>query len=206
MMSEPQVNKKLNTFGIYVVGHQRSGNHLAAALVNENFFHLPTYAPLLANHNVLAGPKIGKFKYIFVHRSWDDVAKSLFKFRNRLSIRVDNFRKFLNTPYCDMYDPSVRSKVIVNYNDGFGDRIVTTKSTYFEYVKDVPMAYHDWYVARHMKMARAFPHQIFVVRYEDMIGPAFNAVMGRLATFLGIKKHAFVKVKQHVGWRVSDAL
>jgi len=128
MSDEPKVDPKQNKTGIWVFGHQRCGNHYVAALISENFLHLPCYAALLKNHIIMRKvPKSGK--YVFVSCSFETVAPKLFNFRHRLSLRADTLEEFLSKRYCDMYDPTVEAVTLVNYRDGSGIRKVRSRNS-----------------------------------------------------------------------------
>lgn len=87
---------------LFVYSHPRTGSHYVTALVNVNFFNTDDYMNFYRGHlpfGMSLSPrkiveKYSDSKFIYIKRNFDDVARSVFKLRNRFGLDVDFFDKF----------------------------------------------------------------------------------------------------------------
>lgn len=198
---QTQDNKQHKYKWIRVYGHQRSGTHYLAALIDKNFYdsagYLRHYAPENPHalfHEVSIRPDVA---YVYIWRRFEDVAQSIFRMRNRFGLNVDNFDTFLCTKYSDMWDPSAVGEVdvIVNtinnvkrVNKPAGQKLGGKKHTPEEYWR---LHVESW--------KRSGNENVFLTNYEDL-QYRFQESMHQLAEFIGADRANFIDVEQKVGW------
>lgn len=198
---QTQVNKPCKYKWVRVYGHQRSGTHYLAALIDKNFYdsagYIRHYAldnPHALYNEVSIRPDVA---YIYIWRRFEDVAKSIFRMRNRFGLNIDNFDTFLCTKYSDMWNPSAVGKVdvIVNtINDvkrvhepagqKFGDKKFTPEEYWRLHVKSWGQSGYE---------------NVFLINYDNL-RYRFQESMHQLAGFIGIDRESFIDVEETVGW------
>jgi len=180
---------------IEIWGHQRSGNHYLAALVNKNFLHLKDYTVLLGGHNLLEHP-IKEKKYLYIHRNFNDVSKSVFVLKERFGLVVDSYDEFLISKYSDMYHKGLKSKV--KFNTLIESGISEGTSSFFKNIRMTPFKWHKKHIS--VSSHAAGKHgNIYLISYDD-IKSKFITEMERISAFLGIPIVDLQNVEEKVGY------
>ena len=178
-------------------GHHRSGNHYLAALLNENFYHFDEYLSLLqSSQHALARGIIPNRKYLYIHRNFTDVSKSVFAMRARLGLDVDSYEKFLATRYRDMYT----GKIAVLMHMNFINRQGTSRSNsiFFHGIKSTPEEWHTRHID-HYKQLFEGKDNCLMVDY-DKLKSDFIKEMVVIAKFLGFPDVSLRNINEKVGW------
>jgi hypothetical protein len=194
---------------IEIYGHHRSGNHYLAALVCDNFVRNGRdYRGLFYDPSVhLDANKLSPFirsrqsvAMLYIMRNWEDVARSVFEFRHRMGLNVEDFEEYLNKTYKEMWSENVPPFVAeVNWRV----KKVRASRPGGRMLMDVemkPEEYWKYHVNSWLRASRKVPN-VMVVRYERLLG-RFNPTMNQIAQFLRTKVDGFSNVEERVGWRV----
>jgi glycosyltransferase involved in cell wall biosynthesis len=190
---------------IQVYGHKRSGNHYVCALIDKNITKEDNPVFLVGGHELLAIPEIQN-KYIYIEREFETMAKSLFRYRHRQGLKVDDYDTFLNTKYSDMYDPDVECDVTYNMGTRDGNKSIellnddgTTTSKHFKGIHQTPHEYWDNHRKHWHKMADLYPDLILIVKYEDLLND-LQGTMLRISAHVGSDITQFEDIDTRVGW------
>jgi hypothetical protein len=184
---------------VQIYGHKRSGNHYLSVLIDKNFTQTGNPLKLLSGHGFLNDIDIHA-KYIYIKRNFDDMARSLYRYRRRQGLRVDSFEEFLNTPYNEMFDPDMTCEVEYDLGSDEANQVdaYTGVVTYFRDINMIPKEFHDLHIAHFEEAERAFKN-VLIVEYDALIH-SFEDEMQRIATFLGYDTTTFENVDRRVGW------
>ncbi len=201
---------------IKVNGHQRTGTHFVAKLVDLNFMNTGNYLNCYSKTpHEIRKKKLGEIKnrnnaIICVKRNWKDTSLSLFKFRERLGLDVDNYEEFLNRTYSDMWKKGTCR--IILHGDGIENDIIKKEENHKEGLAPVsskfrnidmkPKEYFEYYY-KWWKSAEWRYSNIIIISYDLFISD-FKNHMNYLSRFLGCNTTNFKNVKYKVGWEAVN--
>lgn len=184
--------KRVKVFGVY-----RSGTHYISALVAKNFFNTENYLHFYSghsHHHIESKDTLN----IYIHRNFEDTAKSLFVIRKRMGIKTDDYNVFLNSKLSCLWTNKIDSEIKTNF--------LVRKGIRNEICKDFSkknITFKDFW-SKHVKFwlgkSKSIDN-ILVVRYEDLL-ENFHETMMIIANKLGSDKTEFVNIKEKVGWFV----
>jgi hypothetical protein len=194
-------NKRHSYQRIGVYGHQRSGTHYLAALIDKNFYdgagYLRHYAqddPHALYNELSIRPD---FAYVYIWRRFEDVARSIFRMRKRFGLNVDDFDTFLCTKYSDMWDPSAVGDVDVIVNTiNEVIRVDKPAGQKFAGKQLTPEEYWRLHVGSWKQSGN---ENVFLINYDDL-QYRFQEAMRQLADCIGADRANFIDVEQKVGW------
>lgn len=130
---------------IKIYGHPRSGTHFLAATIAYNFFNDRDYLKYYAKSPHRMGGKVAQNeKIIYVKRNFKDVAKSIYKIKDRFGLDVDDFEIFLSKKYSDMWVPKRNFVIKVNNRTKISYR--RDVSTHFRKIGLTPKKYWEKHV------------------------------------------------------------
>lgn len=188
---------------VKIIGHNRTGNHWLCGLVAKNFFdNLENYMSYWKGTHRIPDddwiPDSGT-KYIYIHRKWEDVAKSCFELRKQWGINVNDFNTWGKTNYCDMFKRFKSEDW--EYYDGTGNKSIVGKSTkYWEKIDMTPKQYFDHHVAYWKNIDAS---NLLIVTYENLKND-FHSTMLKIAKFLESNKTNFEDIKFRIGWKKHE--
>jgi len=184
---------------IKITGHQRTGTHYIAALICTNFLNTEDYVKHYLNHKLPAIATNKHIAYVYTWRDFKTTSKSIFKMRARFGLQVDDYEKFLNTKYSDMW--SNINFGTINVKDLKGNiRKADRISTYFRKINYKPK---EWWSLYHNKWSSSMRNKsnIIKVSYNNLIDN-FDEGMLEIATKLGVYSRTFNNIENKVGWYV----
>jgi hypothetical protein len=183
--------------------HQRSGSHYVAAVVAKNFLGTDDYLPYYKNHfineyvyrDVWRRPNVG---FIYVWRNWEDVVRSMWRFRSRLGLRSASKSEFENRPARELWRPGRCDAHYVGIRD---TRATTGISFYF---RDVPLSLRrHWQAHKNFWETLGAKENVKLVCYDDIVAD-FNGTMLDIAKWIGSDKTEFENIKQRIGWTCEE--
>lgn len=177
-------------FSIY--GHPRSGTHFAAATIAYNFFNDKDYLKYYSKSPHKMGHKLNqKEKIIYVKRNFDDVAKSVYKIKDRFGLDVNDFDTFLSTIYADMWVP--KRDFVIKVNNRTKVTYRKDVSTHFRNVQLTPKEYWE----RHLQ---SWKNSKVVIFHYDKVISNFDSELEVLSKSLNIPIVNSDIVTEKVGW------
>lgn len=184
---------------IRITGHQRTGTHYIAALICTNFLNTKDYVKYYLNHKPPSVATNNNIAYVYTWRDFNNTSRSIFKMRARLGLQVDDYDKFLNTKYSDMWSAVKYGTINVRDLDG-NIRKADRVSTAFTNIHYTPI---EWWTLYHggWNVASKNKSNIIRVSYNDLIDN-FDDSMTEIATRLGVDNRAFNNIENKVGWYV----
>ena len=190
---------------VSVYSHPRSGTHYVTALISTNFYDDDDYMKYCNGHQPFAGSPLNasfakgqKKKFIYIHRRFDGVAKSIFILRNRFGLKVNSYDKFLNRTYKSMW--SRRLNVDVKEETLTGKKYFSSVSNMFRGVDKTPEQYHKWHQAQWSQIS-GLPN-IHLVSYDSLMSD-FDAEMSKISKFLGKSNNKFKNIDRQIGWSTN---
>jgi len=187
---------------VQIIGHQRSGNHWLCGVVAKNFFNdLKNYLAYcwLCNHSIplIDWKPTPNKKYLYISRNWDDVSKSVYKLRKRLSLSTSSYKEFLSKRYCDMYSSSIEGGTY--YTDENNNKKFTTKtSEFFKNIKQTPFQFYNNHINIWTKLIERNPECMLHVKYE-ILYENFDSEMIKISKFLKSNKVEFKNINFKIG-------
>ena len=180
-----------------IYGHHRSGNHYLAALINVNFFQKPDYLHLVhSRQHVLIRGIVDNRVYLYIHRNFVDVSRSVFNMRARLGLDVASYEDFLKHRYCDMYTGKLPVSMKTNFMAGYGTS--RSNSIFFSRIKATPEEWHTRHVEHFRQVFEGKPNCL-MVDYDELRGN-LQVEMAKIAVLIRSKKTRFDNVIEKVGW------
>lgn len=191
-----------------IKGFPRSGNHYFAALVSTNFYGLVGYRLLQPIHvhslpgRYEQGLKRANTLLLYIHRNFEDTAKSLFTMRYTFGLAVDDFDTFINTKVLDMFSKAQLSQEKAAYHSlGGFHRANKRISGVFEYIDMTLKEYHSLHV-RSWKELESKSDNVLLIRYEDLLQD-FQNTMLTVGAKLGSDRKVFTNISKKIGWRLA---
>lgn len=179
---------------ISIYGHPRSGTHFAAATIAYNFFNEKEYLKYYAKSPHKMGHKVKDSNALYVKRNFDDVAKSVYRIKDRFGLDVTDFDTFLKTPYSDMWVPERKFVIKVNNRTKVSYR--KDVSTHFRNVNMTPKEYWN----RHLQ---SWKNSNAVVFDYDKVMADFSNELEVLSETLSIPIINRDIVTEKVGWFIE---
>jgi hypothetical protein len=174
-----------------IYGHPRSGTHFAAASIAYNFFNDKEYLKYYAKSPHKMKHKLNTENVIYVKRNFEDVAKSIYKIKDRFGLDVNDFDTFLSTRYADMLVPKRDFVIKVNNRTKVSYR--KDVSTNFRNVKLTPKEYWE----RHLQ---SWKNSKAVIFDYDKVMADFDNELKVLAKKLNIPIVNSGIITEKVGW------
>lgn len=197
-----------STYPVQIYGHKRSGNHYLGCLIDANFTKTGNPIDLLAGHDFLSEIDVDT-KYLYIKRNFEDVAKSLYEYRDRQSLKADSFEEFLATEYSEMFDPTITCTIDYDMGTEAANAFMTEHGNttepvgYFKDINMTPETFHTLHV-KHFEQAEKLFTNVQIVDYEDLL-ENFESTMDMIADFLGYPQGGYTNITKKVGWwNVSD--
>ena len=201
-----KIKNKYNSFNI--ISHPRSGSHYMAALVAKNFFKTDDYLLFYGGHGfnyeamqrrIASKPKC---LFIYIWRSFENVAKSIFVLRNRFGLNTDSFETFLTTPYSELWSSKIKVENTIRETLLASENMNTVDSL-FRKVDTIPEKFHESHVDFYQNLY--FKHNRVISVYYDFLIDSkqyFNNIMNMLSIhFLGETKTNYINIEKKVGWK-----
>ena len=204
---------------VQVHGHQRSGTHFLAALIEDNILKTKNYLNCYSRSPHSIGRKKVReivsnrdTAFIVVVRPADQVLKSVFNFRERLGLVCEDFDKFKNTPYTQMFKPGSKCKIILHTEGRAGHEIkkiekpengLYKSSSFFKGKDFTPI---EWLARSYSFWNRCLQEHenVYMVSYSELISRSgFQKEMQHLGAFLGSNRKRFNRQYKKVGWHVK---
>jgi len=190
---------------IQVRGHPRVGKHYIAAMIDLNLFdgsdymrHIGTYG---FHIHTTGNSKIARDKNIlniYVWRSFELVAESLFKMRYRFGLSVNDYNEFLSTTYKEMWTRDVPKFGIIRSYD---EKMKHDATSFLSDINQIPKNY--W--LKHKQSWERLAEQndnVFLLYYDDFIENPIKS-LNDIADLIGVTKLKTVKnIKEQIGWKV----
>lgn len=134
--------------------------------------------------------------FLYAWRNFKDVAKSMFKMRDRFGLKVSDYSKFLQSRYCDMWSLDVTVKIKINYltRIEYSDRA----SGYFRRVEYTPHEFWRLHLKFWVSLQQRYSN-VLLVCYDDLLKD-FDSTMKMIADKLGVHRTGFTNVTERVGW------
>jgi hypothetical protein len=183
---------------VSVHGHHRSGTHYLRQLVPTNF----AVNMLNDKHHSLpeAFLKDGR-KAIYIHRDFDDVAKSIWDIRERFGAGAETFELFKDTPWCEQFckfNPLIMKAGTPN------GRVTTPMGTSATYKEEAlsPREYHSLHVTAWEECQH---ESVLLVAYENLVS-FFEDEMHKIAEFLGESRDTFEDLPRVGVWKAGSEI
>ena len=198
--------KRYNSFSI--ISHPRSGSHYAAALVAKNFFGTDDYLKFYGGHGfnfkamekrIASKPKC---LYIYIWRSFENVAKSIFVLRDRFGLDTDDFETFLKTPYSKIWSNKIEVNAIVRETLLVSENM-NTVDPLFRKIDMLPEEFHKKHVKYYQELYFTHKNTMSLV-YDNLINSEkyFKNTMNMLSIlFLGELKKDYIDIDKKIGWK-----
>jgi len=159
---------------IRIVSHHRTGTHLLAKLLHQNFYGQGAdYEGLHYSHT-----RIPEGPFVHIYRAVYPVMLSVWRMREHFGVHPSvDFSRMIRTRWPDM--PKVESKYAFRDFDGT-------------------------MLDRWLRNTTDFSRKASIsVSYNDVIDRPLNVVL-RVSAALNFPRRGFSPVSEHVGWRGSD--
>jgi len=185
---------------IQVHGHQRSGTHFIASMIDINFFDGSNYMRHYPNEVHKLGDKM-KFRYnvlyVYVWRDFEDVVNSMYNMRKRWGLNASSIEEFKQKKYCDMWDTKIVDADVVLNTNGNTRRVKKIAGRF----KNVNMTPKEYWLS-HLESWKPYIHgpmkNILSINYESMV--VFpKKELSKLFPFLG-ELDEIKTVNRKVGW------
>lgn len=193
---------------VQLIGHHRSGNHYAAALIEKNLFNsqdyvrhmspsghaFPQYTPI-GNRNIL---------FICTTRNLIDTLKSMYQFRERINLtNCNSFDQFKTKTIGELYKyGKCKNDIIINWHFK-KEEVVRKSSTYFSGFKNFTLPeWHEMYCSKWI--AESLRKNVLCVNYEQLNRDIKYKMLflEKVAKFLNrvFNSGMFVDIKNRVGY------
>ncbi|MEM9829426.1 MAG: sulfotransferase domain-containing protein [Bacteroidota bacterium] len=191
------LDPKLRFNEVRIYAHQRSGSNYLAELIDSNFIESGSYKNVYGGHALpsevdIDNPSIG---YIYLYRDFDKVAQSVFKLRNTFGLDVNDYNRFLDTRYSEMFNPHLKAIHQVKHHNGM--KYESRVSEYFRNIHMTPREFYDLHISAWENYSES--ENILVISYEGLTG-GFGNTMLRISDFLGAKISEFSNISEKVGY------
>ncbi|MCK5018527.1 MAG: sulfotransferase domain-containing protein [Candidatus Peribacteraceae bacterium] len=190
---------------VYIVGHPRSGNHYLLHLLDLNFKGKFRQRFTHRGSIPVAKKDIPKYKFLYIYRNFDDVARSIYKLGGRHGVPED-------LPFEDFTDKVAKEWYIKNLKN-------TVKRIRFNGVRNsekqennrtgpvCPLnttirKFHKQSIQNWKDYATQYDN-ILLVKYEDLMED-FTSTMDKISMFLfGKSQPTYKNVERKVGIMVN---
>lgn len=205
---------------IQIVGHQRSGNHYFAALVEKNLFGGKDYVRHMNSAGHLYPEQVSPEKkpnvlFICTYRNFEDTLKSIFAMRKRFGL-VGTLEDFRSKKIEELYKPKgIKGNVEINWY--FRDK--TTDNGVSGYFGSPPVkkkrlvGWHNDYIRRWKAAAddatdrwknTGAARNVMLVSYDHIIAdPDYKTIcIALIAHFVGVEFNVaeFEDITERVGY------
>jgi hypothetical protein len=154
------------------------------------------YGMSLSPKSVVKKKDVG---FIYVTRSFPNVAKSIFNLKERFGLDVTGYDIFLKKTYKEMWTDNLKVDVIKQGIDG-SKQHVKTVSKVFRGIPLTPIEYFNF----HRKSWKLDAKNVHIVSYDNVLNN-FNEEMLKVAAFLGSDVREFKNIQTKVGWKPHEA-